>query len=858
MIGQTISHYRILEKLGEGGMGVVYKAEDTKLNRHVALKFLSSQFLGTPEAKARFATEARAAAALDHPNICAVHEIDEVDGHMFITMTYVDGESLREKIERGPIKLQELLAWGIDIARGLQEAHEKNIVHRDIKSANVMVTGKGQAKITDFGLARLADSTQVTKTGTTLGTAAYMSPEQVAGERVDRRSDIWSLGVILYEMLAGRLPFRGDHEQAVAYQILHEEADPITALRTGVPMGLERIVNKCLEKDESNRYQHVDDLLVDLRNLDRTPAPKASGKPRVTFVMPILLLLLAVVVLAVWQPFNGPGSGETFQNPLADATFTAITDFEGADAAISPDGNFVAFISDRDGPFDVWVSQVGTGQVYNRTRGEAGDARRQLQSLNFSADGSQILLLGGTFTVGAQSMPLLDGPLRPILRDSVIQADWTSDGSRVVFFTHAAGDPVFVADGDGTNSREILRLEPGMHQHYETWSLDGEWIYLTRGRQNTWDTDLWRVRPDGRELEQLTLHQRDVTHPTPIDERTILFIARNADGAGPWLWALDTESKVSHRASIGMERYGSLSGSKDGQRLAATVVHPEAHLWSVPILDRLATERDASRYDLPAVRALAPRFRGNALYFLSSRGTGDGLWKYEEGQLLEIWNGANTALFEPAAVSPGGESVAIVLRRDGEQRLHVLDSDGSNLRSVAETVDARGSASWSPDGKWVVVGGSDANGSGLFKISTESDPLERIADGEVLYPVWSPTEDLIIYAGEQVGGVLTLMAVRPDGSRMEFPDIKVWNPGQRFRFLPDGSGLVYIRGWSDQQDFWLLDLNTMDSRQLSELTMSAALRTFDITPDGNTIVFDRQRDNSEVVLIDLANHEPRE
>ena len=190
MIGQTISHYKILEKLGEGGMGVVYKAEDTKLKRTVALKFLSSQSLSTRDEKTRFVHEAQAAAALDHPNICTVHEIDEADGHTFIAMAYVDGQSLSEKTESGPLKLKEALGLATDIARGLQEAHENNIVHRDIKSANVMVTKKGQAKITDFGLAKLAGRTKVTKTGTTVGTLAYMSPEQALGKDVDHRSDI--------------------------------------------------------------------------------------------------------------------------------------------------------------------------------------------------------------------------------------------------------------------------------------------------------------------------------------------------------------------------------------------------------------------------------------------------------------------------------------------------------------------------------------------------------------------------------------------------------------------------------------------------------------------------------------------
>ena len=211
MIGKTISHYKILEKLGEGGMGVVYKAEDTKLQRTVAIKFLPPESTRDPEAKERFIHEARAASALDHPNICTIHEIDESEGQTFIVMAYVEGQSLKEKIKAGPLKLAEVVGIGLQIAEGLKEAHDKNIIHRDVKPANIMVTTSGQTKIMDFGLAKLMGQTKLTKEETTLGTVAYMSPEQTRGEKVDHRTDIWSLGVVLYEMITGQLPFKGDY-----------------------------------------------------------------------------------------------------------------------------------------------------------------------------------------------------------------------------------------------------------------------------------------------------------------------------------------------------------------------------------------------------------------------------------------------------------------------------------------------------------------------------------------------------------------------------------------------------------------------------------------------------------------------
>lgn len=277
MIGQTVSHYRIIEMLGEGGMGVVYKAEDTKLKRTVALKFLSPQAVGTEEEKTRFKHEAQAAAALNHSNICTIHEIDEYDNQTFIAMEYLEGRSLKDVIDSDEFTIDEIVSTAIAVGKGLQEAHEKGIVHRDIKPGNIIVTEKGNAKILDFGLAKLAGMTKVTKTGTTVGTAAYMSPEQARGDPVDYRTDIWSLGIVLYEMLTGRLPFKSEYEQALIYSILHETPESITEQRVDVPAELERIVNRAMEKDPSRRYQKIEELLVDLKVLRDATALDGAG-----------------------------------------------------------------------------------------------------------------------------------------------------------------------------------------------------------------------------------------------------------------------------------------------------------------------------------------------------------------------------------------------------------------------------------------------------------------------------------------------------------------------------------------------------------------------------------------------------
>ena len=270
MINQSISHFKILEKLGEGGMGVVYKAEDTQLERIVAVKFLPREIAAQDEVKKRFKIEAKAAAALNHPNIATIYQIEEVDDKLFIVMEYIEGRELSQIVRadgHAPLPVDDILNYATQIAEGLQAAHEKGVVHRDIKSTNIMITNKGQIKIMDFGLAKLADQTQLTQDGTTVGTIAYMSPEQAQGAAIDQRTDIWAFGVVLYEMLSGQLPFQGDYELAIIYSIMNEDPEPIPDLQGGVSEALQQVVAKALAKEPKDRYQQMEEVLAELNAL---------------------------------------------------------------------------------------------------------------------------------------------------------------------------------------------------------------------------------------------------------------------------------------------------------------------------------------------------------------------------------------------------------------------------------------------------------------------------------------------------------------------------------------------------------------------------------------------------------------
>ncbi len=343
MLGKTISHFKILEKLGEGGMGVVYKAEDTRLKRTVALKFLPPELSRDEEAKKRFIREAQTASSLDHPNICSIHEIGETeDGQIFIVMAYYEGETLKQKLADGPLPVEQVVNIATWIAQGLVSAHDRGIVHRDIKPANIIITNKGEVKILDFGLAKLAGQAQLTKDASTLGTVAYMSPEQTLGENINHRTDIWSVGVVLYEMLTGELPFMGEYEAAILYAVVNEEAKPISNFRNDVPQNIEKVIKKCFEKNPDERYQSVNELLKDLKGNKTTgekhhqfytikeDSKKSIGRKKWIIPFAIMLVLAAIIIFLInllpkeYQPSDNLVAVIYFENETGDNTFNYL------------------------------------------------------------------------------------------------------------------------------------------------------------------------------------------------------------------------------------------------------------------------------------------------------------------------------------------------------------------------------------------------------------------------------------------------------------------------------------------------------------------------------------------------------
>jgi serine/threonine protein kinase len=883
--GTRLGRYEIKSQLGAGGMGEVYCALDSGLGRNVAIKLLPNAYSSDSDRLRRFEREARAAGQLNHSNILTIYDIGTHNGVFYIVSELLTGETLRERLRAGSLPLQRAVDYALQIARGLAVAHDHGIVHRDLKPENLFLTKDGRVKILDFGLAKLKSpcealdenvSTQLIPTapGVVVGTVGYMSPEQVRAEEVDHRSDIFAFGAIFYEMLCGRRAFCGNSTVEVLHAILKEDFPKISELKREIPSEVDRIVRHCLEKKREDRFQSISDVAFNIEALSEGGDSEASSvertpsrSRRLSWLVPAAAGVALVAALVLWRVQRS--DDERWENPLADAHIERVTDFPGneTDAAISTDGKFIVFLSDRDGAFDVWLNQVGSGAFVNLTKGHLpqGDVR----SIAFSTDSRTVGFSGDAAHVWIRLVPIEAPDImsiwltptvggatpRPFLERAVYVA-WSADGQRMVYHEGSPGDPIFVIDRNGGQPKQIYVDKPDVHCHYQVWSPDSRYIYFVRGFPPN-EMDIWRIPAEGGAPERMTRHNSKIGYLTWLDNRTMIYSATAEDGSGFWLYAMDIERRIPHRVSFGVDQYLSVSAAAgpDGRatRLVATVANPIGELWTVPISSQVADESAVRRFQVPLTRAGTPRFGPHYVVFLSSKGAAESLWKSQAGEAVELWRGNDGGVVAAPAVSPDGMKICFSIRREGRNTLYVMNADGSNVLPLAPSLDVRDAPSWSPDGKFIAVAANDGEDTRVYKVPADGAAPLRLLDGLSRQPVWSPDGSFILYTQPIQGPQYAIKAVTPEKQPHPFPELSV-SRGNSYQFLPNGKQLVVLLGRYPNQNFWMVDLETGQRRQLTNLKAGDAIGSFDVSPDGKQILFDRVRQNSDIVLIDLAPH----
>ena len=794
MIGQTISHYKIVEKLGEGGMGVVYKAEDTKLGRTVALKFLAAHLLQDEESRARFIREAKAAAVLDHPNICTVHEIDEADGHTFIAMAFVEGETLQEKIEAGPLKIDESLDIALQVARGLAAAHHNGVVHRDIKSANVMIAAAGpgadpQAKLLDFGLAQLATGSRLTKEGTTLGTTAYMSPEQAQGAEVDQRSDIWSLGVVLYEMVSGRLPFQGEHEQGILYAVLNEQAEPLTGVRTGVPKELERIAGKCLAKEPGSRYQHVDELLVDLRELQKerqsgesrlrggaAPGSSVDDKPgsrALWYVAASAVVVALVAAGGAWLGVFGPGD----QTPQEPMQVVPLTTYPGSETqpSFSPDGTQVAF--SWDGPtgdnFDIYVKGLDSDTPVRLTSSPASDLwpswspdGRYIAFLQAGDDLIDPMILEGRISlllipaIGGPERRLAEITVRPMLQPH--HHAWLPGGNGLVVADVGSPDEpsaLFIVSIETGEKRRLTSPPVGsLGDSGPALSPDGQTLAFVRASR-MFVSDLYALKlsedfTPSVEPRRLTAKSGMIATPawTP-DGREIIF---NGWVTNPGLWRIDVAGSSQPQRLI-----------EAGMSAVTPAVYPPSNrvvfgqnLFNTD-LRRMQRPNASSTPSPPTPFVSASQYEGwpkfsadsNRVAFESNRRGVLGIWVSDaEGSNPKLLHSEEGTWSGVPSWSPDGQRIAFNWNPEGQFDIYVISAAGGKpLQLTADPADDQ-FPTWSHDGRWVYFTSRRSGRYEVWRVSAAGGEAVQITQqgGEISFE--SPDGKFLYYSK---GGYLT-------------------------------------------------------------------------------------------------------
>jgi Tol biopolymer transport system component/predicted Ser/Thr protein kinase len=723
MVGTTVSHYRILEKLGEGGMGVVYKAEDLTLIRIVALKFLPHGLEAHELERARFLQEARSAAILNHPNICTIHEIGESEGQQFIVMEYVDGVTLREKLSEGKLPIRSAVAIAIQIGEALEQAHAKGIVHRDIKAENIMVAGN-QVKVMDFGLAKLKGSLKLTKTSSTIGTLAYMAPEHIEGKETDARSDIFSFGVVLYEMLTGHLPFSGEHEASVMYSIVNEEPEPLQKFLPDAPSELVHIMSRALEKDPEDRYQTVRDMVIDLRRLRkestrvvRLPgreveaaavppeAPPSPPKRRIAVLLAggavLVCAAVAYLLLSGGPRLNPAMKSRVLQVPFRNVSY----------ASMSRDGSWIAFpAADERGKFDVYMMNVAQGQPRRITY----DSCYHIFSVSLSPDAGTILFSRRRTSpmdpYEVVSISSLGGTGRVVVENGYNQS-WMPDGERFGYLREQEVGPGLQAhqwwsskpDGsdrhleivDTTTTMPALRVA----YHY---SPDGKSIVWTKNFPAGYSEIMIRDRESGTD-RQIT-HDGKFADDALWTETGNIFYSSNR-GGNVNIWMIPAGGGEPLQITRGSGPDSPLGLTPDGKRLLYSEVQ-----------------------DIGQVRIARLRDGGGRQLTVDER---------ERGM---------------PSISPSGRYVALPAQEidaiSTARNIYVMDRDGGNVRKLTDDIRYKAAPAWSPDEKWITYsarpGNEPEDSSWVFMVQADN-PGQPRSMGRGVYTQWFSETEFVLW-----------------------------------------------------------------------------------------------------------------
>ncbi len=889
-IGARVGPYQLIRILGAGGMADVWLARraDGAFQRDLALKLpiFSPRRADLHE---RFARERDILASLEHPHIARLYDAGVAsNGLPYLAMEYVEGRPLTDWCAAHRLGVRARLELFLQMLDAVQYAHGKQVIHRDLKPSNVLVSEAGQVRLLDFGVAKLLalDEPPLTALTHLYGRALtpdYASPELLRGGAVGVRSDVYSLGVLLYELLTGIRPYR--FGSAASIGLLQQANHTVEVVKpseqrepcAGLPQftrelrgDLDAITLKALANEPAERYASVIALAADLRcHLQGRPIAalparwtsrlnKFLRRNRAVASVSAAAVVLVAITLAVVFGVLRKAPGPLWLDPLAGARVLRLTDFAGSEqaATISRDGRFAAFIAVRDGQLDVWSTSIGSNVFRNLTGGNFQQLRNpEIRSVAFSPDGSRVAFWtrqgdgSRSLDINIMAVPTVGGAAQVYLPETA-EFDWSPDGSRVVFHTTAPGDPLYVRSATEASAHQIYVAAPGTHCHFLTWSPDGEFIYFVRGDPPSSDWDIWRLRPSGASLERMTFHHARVTYPVPLDAHTLLYLATDVDGSGPWLYVMDLAQKRSRRLNVGLERYTSLAASRDRSRLVATVADFSSELWRVPVGGEGAPGHSAERIASITGNASAPRFGPGFIAYVSSSGARRGIYKYANGTSTELWGDAALDRLGAPMLTADGRRMAFTVERGGATQLYTMDSDGHNLKAVTRSLPLRGDLAWAPDGQSVVGAVASEGEPRLARIFLDSTPAQSLVSDYSVDPVWSPDGKYFLYSGAQVATIFPLRASAPDGRPYNLPGLILTTGARRVAFARESGSLVFLRGGIDHKNFWQLDPKTGTERQLTELPASLVIGDFDVSPDGNEIVFDRVQESSSVVLIE--------